>query len=1009
MASGGRSQNGTSTATFSALLSSPDDCVQALHSGGNLIKVKSSRRHYHRRFSLNEEATYLSWSSKKKNSQESRISITSVKEIRRGQNTETFQKHGKAFDADRSFSVIYSDDYLSLDLVANSQDEASVWIEGLMCVMDENYGQDSVEKKQKTRDRWLKATFEEADKSGDGMLEESEVINLCQKLNVGLPVSKLKQKFREHDTDRSEDSKGKLDLNEFAALFKELSTRPEIYHLLMRYSSSRDILTPQELKYFLELEQGMRTVSLQQCKEWIQMYEPTPEGREKFLLSIDGFTQMLLGRESALLNLAHRSLYQDMTLPLSHYYIASSHNTYLAEDQLRGPSDVEMYIRALRRGCRCVELDCWDGSHNEPEVYHGHTLTSHIRFKDIIVAIKEHAFETSEYPVILSLENHCSIPMQKVMASHLQEILGDMLYTTPPDETRQYLPSPEELKGKILVKGKKLKPEFENEDENADEGDVSDEDEAADLDDDVKVRSQSVSRTASPNGTDQADGHRRRSETRKQKSIKLAVSLSKLVTYVQSVHFRNFQESAENAKYYHMSSFTEGSMGKLASGSSAEYVNYNKRQLSRIYPAGTRVNSSNYNPQVAWNVGCQIVALNYQTDCEEMDLNQGRFQINGKSGYVLKPEILRTEVSHVDVNGKHPIPGVLPQLMTIKVISGQQVPKPPGSGAKGEVIDPFVSVQVFGIPSDSTSTRTSTVKNNGFNPTWDSTFKFLLKFPDVAMVRFSVLDDDFVGDDFIGQYSVPVPSIQPGYRHIPLYSKSGEVLKNSTVFVHVSFEPSYTLQKRNIFELSSGPRSRRRNATPKKVKAPDINAIFQNVAEVLQSVVELDLQIEKATREFKAVCGSYDKANILQAIKLFVTRVKAAQAQVTFKKTKDTLTVTYEKNESFPDSIEKMTISLNQLLDAAEAVVTQADAIIGQLMGAYNGGQEIFIDLDGHLTRARLKGRKLSQNREYFAWNMQVVRSHAELLRTLKDRVVYMNRQIEDVANDQDMPVRYEI
>ena len=28
---------------------------------------------------------------------------------------------------------------------------------------------------------------------------------------------------------------------------------------------------------------------------------------------------------------------------------------YLAEDQLRGPSDVEMYIRALRRGCRCVE------------------------------------------------------------------------------------------------------------------------------------------------------------------------------------------------------------------------------------------------------------------------------------------------------------------------------------------------------------------------------------------------------------------------------------------------------------------------------------------------------------------------------------------------------------------------------------------------------------------------------------------------------------------------------
>ena len=45
---------------------------------------------------------------------------------------------------------------------------------------------------------------------------------------------------------------------------------------------------------------------------------------------------------------------------------------------------------------------------------------------------------------------------------------------------------------------------------------------------------------------------------------------------------------------------------------------------------------------------------------------------------------------------------------------------------------------------------------------WDKTFRILLRFPDVAMVRFCVLDDDFVGDDFIGQYSLPLSSIQPG-------------------------------------------------------------------------------------------------------------------------------------------------------------------------------------------------------------------------------------------------------
>lgn len=35
--------------------------------------------------------------------------------------------------------------------------------------------------------------------------------------------------------------------------------------------------------------------------------------------------------------------------------------------------------------------------------------------------------------------------------------------------------------------------------------------------------------------------------------------------------------------------------------------------MSRIYPKGSRVDSSNYNPQVFWNVGCQMVSLNFQT------------------------------------------------------------------------------------------------------------------------------------------------------------------------------------------------------------------------------------------------------------------------------------------------------------------------------------------------------------------------------------------------------------
>jgi hypothetical protein len=73
--------------------------------------------------------------------------------------------------------------------------------------------------------------------------------------------------------------------------------------------------------------------------------------------------------------------------------------------------------------------DCWDGPNNEPIVYHGWTLTSKIDFAEVLNdAIKPYAFFASDFPLILSIENHCSKRQQDQMALHMKNILGDMLY-----------------------------------------------------------------------------------------------------------------------------------------------------------------------------------------------------------------------------------------------------------------------------------------------------------------------------------------------------------------------------------------------------------------------------------------------------------------------------------------------------------------------------------------------------------------------------------------------------
>lgn len=406
-------------------------------------------------------------------------------------------------------------------------------------------------------------------------------------------------------------------------------------------------------------------VSEETSLKLIQTHEPSEEGRQLGRLSLDGFTSYLTSAECHLFDREHHDVCQDMSQPLSHYYINSSHNTYLIEDQFRGPSDVSGYIRALKMGCRCVELDIWDGGDEEPIVCTGHTISPPLALRSVLEAIGKFAFVASEYPLILCIENHCSLQQQRVLLQQLTRILGEWLYRDPPDEGATYLQSPDDLRHRILLKGKKL-----GSGSDAEAGEVSEEDEGAEMCQKVKAANSSGASCGIEKEIVQMSMCLTAQSSASHfhpKHFQLLKELSDLVTLCHSVKFIDFKTSSKSQKPWEMCSFHESLAVRLASESPGDFVNHNKHFLSRVYPNPMRIDSSNMNPQDLWKCGCQIVSMNFQTAGLMMDLNTAWFRQNGNCGYVLRPAIMREEVSYFCADTKDTVPGVSPQLLHVKV------------------------------------------------------------------------------------------------------------------------------------------------------------------------------------------------------------------------------------------------------------------------------------------------------------------------------------------------------
>ncbi|NXR07472.1 PLCH1 phosphodiesterase, partial [Semnornis frantzii] len=143
-----------------------------------------------------------------------------------------------------------------------------------------------------------------------------------------------------------------------------------------------------------------------------------------------------------------------------------------------------------------------------------------------------------------------------------------------------------------------------------------------------------------------------------------------------------------------------------------------------------------------------------------------------------------------------PLPASPKKQLILKIISGQQLPKPPDSmlGDRGEVRYPD-SMRGAGLCMMKIKARACSgllsqtcccVCFAGFNPVWEETLTFTIHMPEIALVRFLVWDHDPIGRDFVGQRTLAFSSLVPGYRHVYL-----EGLTEASIFVHITINEIY--------------------------------------------------------------------------------------------------------------------------------------------------------------------------------------------------------------------------
>ncbi|KAF2126917.1 PLC-like phosphodiesterase [Dothidotthia symphoricarpi CBS 119687] len=578
---------------------------------------------------------------------------------------------------------------------------------------------------------------------GEVSLDFPSIAQLCRSLHINCTEATLRAYFEKADAQKT----GQLDQSQFLFFVRRLKERQDIKQIFKSFTSGSKEMDKVTFFSFLQREQGIDVNA--HLDYWTVTFV-------KFARATRPRTTPIAGGEIPLpptmnfpafqtfLTSAANSIFKpfnsqaQLNRPLNEYFISSSHNTYLLGRQVAGESSTEAYITALQKGCRCIEVDCWDGSDGKPVVMHGRTLTSSILFHDTIKVINKYAFTDSAYPLILSLEVHCTDNQQAQMVSIMVAEFGDKLVLEPLDLESQELPTPEDLKHRVLIKVKSSASEdfdaraLTNELANrrrersfsspwtrpvilndhvipnspliSSPPSMSPPDRATTFWSSPRTSTTSTNNTvptsaivssAEDSDSPQVTVAEETKKSKNPKTSKIIKLLGDLGVYTKGVKFNDFN-SYEAKTFNHVISINERSFEKLTRpGAPQKHMleEHNMRCLTRIYPHAYRINSSNFDPLKCWRRGVQMAALNWQTYDLGQQLNEAMFAGgNDRTGYVLKPAALRPEgqLSALD-HKKAPKKEV---KFTVQIISAQQLPRPRGLGPDAN-INPYVEFEMY--------------------------------------------------------------------------------------------------------------------------------------------------------------------------------------------------------------------------------------------------------------------------------------------------------------------------